>query len=195
MLLVMVQAIHNTAGGFHGASGLSGVELQSPVLEVVSAVMGLRRLRRERRLAAAAGRGACSVGIAIVAGSLPAIVRVVESRTGTIRAASYLSIFAAPFDALVGIAVQSGEVLPKLFVGAADGVAVAHRSELLRESPQRSDVEFVLVGLHGRMLGLDMLGKADGSRVPTLRLPSCVNCFPQSSSLQTKGFMFSCTIL
>ena len=93
------------------------------------------------------------MGVLVFTGAVAAVVRFVEPNAKTIAIPSDLSVFAAPFDALVGIAVERRKIFPELSVSAGDGVAIADGSKLLRESPQGTDVKFVLVGLDGQMLG------------------------------------------
>ena len=102
-----------------------------PLVEVVRAVVALAVLAAAAEIAAAA--------------AVVTLVRAVGPGD--------LTILAAALDALVGILVERGEVLPELLVGGGDRVTLPHRGELQGEVLQRLRVKLVLMGLHrGRLV-------------------------------------------
>jgi hypothetical protein len=70
------------------------------------------------------------------------VLRVMGGRR---RHGGYSTVFAAAFDALVGILVQRGKVFPKLFVCYRYVVTGSNGGEFLSEVTECCSVELVLV--------------------------------------------------
>ena len=171
------------AGGRPRHRRLAGV---ATIVRSSSARRGRRRVARLSTITTSSSSGSRRHGIRL------------ES---AVAAGRNLAILATALDALVRVLVQRAKVLPQLPVGLADGVALADVGKLLRQPLERLRVELILMGLlwfcrvSGSQTPIDQHSCERAKEDPTLRFPSCVNCFRQSSSLHTYGFWFSCTIL
>lgn len=102
------------------------------------------------------------------------------------------SVLASPLDAFVAILVQRREIFPQLLVHGRHGVAFAHCRELEGQVAKGVGMELVLMGLQKGISGSVTPVKPSGCL--TFRLPNCVNCFPQPSSLHKNGFACSWTM-
>ena len=104
------------------------------------------------------------------------------------------SVLTAPLDPFVAVLVQCREIFPQLFIYHRHRVAFPHRRELEGQVAKCFRVELVLMGLQKGVSRAMMPGKPRQGGL-AFRLPNCVNCFPQPSSLHKNGFACSCTIL